>query len=300
MLKPSPFTPLCTLRIGELMREIFPPGVVNIIAGGDELGALISAHPDIDKISFTGSVVTGKKVMASAASTLKRVTLELGGNDAAIVLEDVDVADSCEEDLLRRDGQQRPGLHGRQAHLCAREGLRRAVPGAGRGGPQGQVGNGLEPATVLGPIQNHSQYERVRSLLQDDTRQRRPDPRRRRAAEGKGYFVAPTVVAGPDEHSRLVVEEQLGPLIPVMKFSDVNDALRRANDTRFGLSGSVWSRMWRARRRSRRSWKSARRGSTSTARRGPTCRSEARRNRVSAALLDLGLRATWSRESSAC
>ncbi len=93
IIKPSPFTPLTTLRIGELLNQVFPAGVVNVLAGGDELGALMTAHPGIDKISFTGSVATGKKVMASAAGTLKRVTLELGGNDAAIVLEDVDVAD---------------------------------------------------------------------------------------------------------------------------------------------------------------------------------------------------------------
>src|SRR5882757_1646845 len=90
VLKPSPYTPLCTLKLAELIRDIFPPGVVNILAGGDELGRWMTEHPGIDKISFTGSVASGKKVMASAAGTLKRVTLELGGNDAAIVLDDVD------------------------------------------------------------------------------------------------------------------------------------------------------------------------------------------------------------------
>ena len=90
VLKPSPYTPLSTLKLGEWLREVFPPGVLNVLAGGDELGEWMTAHPGIDKISFTGSVATGKKVMASAAGTLKRLTLELGGNDAAIVLDDVD------------------------------------------------------------------------------------------------------------------------------------------------------------------------------------------------------------------
>jgi hypothetical protein len=132
ILKPSPYTPLSTLKLGELLREIFPAGVVNVLAGGDALGAWITEHPKVDKISFTGSVATGKKVLASAAATLKRVTLELGGNDPAIVMDDVDAQGRREEDLLRIVREQRSGLHGDQAHLRAREDLRGSLRRARR------------------------------------------------------------------------------------------------------------------------------------------------------------------------
>jgi acyl-CoA reductase-like NAD-dependent aldehyde dehydrogenase len=242
VLKPSPFTPLCTLRIGELMRDIFPVGVVNILAGGDELGALMSTHPHIDKISFTGSVATGKKVMASAATTLKRVTLELGGNDAAIVLEDVDPGEVAKKIFFAatvNSGQVCMAIKRVYAHEKVYDALCTALAEEAR---KAKVGNGLEPDTVLGPIQNRRQFERVRGFI-DDIRQ---GPGKILAGaeqpSGEGYFVAPVVVAEPGEHSRIVVEEQFGPVLPVMKFSDVGDALRRANDTRYGLSGSVWGK----------------------------------------------------------
>ena len=242
VLKPSPFTPLCTLRMGELMRAIFPPGVVSVLAGGDELGALMTAHAGIDKISFTGSVATGKKVMASCAGTLKRVTLELGGNDAAIVLDDVDVADVAKKLFFAatvNSGQVCMAIKRVYAHENVYDALCSALADEAR---KARIGNGLEDGTVLGPIQNRPQYERVRGFIDD---LRRGPGKVLAGAEqpsGEGYFVSPVVVAEPGDASRIVVEEQFGPVIPVMKFSDSEDALRRANDTRFGLSGSVWGR----------------------------------------------------------
>ncbi|MFM1887059.1 MAG: hypothetical protein RL026_2216 [Pseudomonadota bacterium] len=242
VLKPSPFTPLCTLRIGELARSIFPPGVVNVLAGGDELGALMTAHPGIDKISFTGSVATGKKVLASAAGTIKRVTLELGGNDAAIVLEDADVADVAKKLFFAatvNSGQVCMAVKRIYAHEAIYDALCEALAAEAR---KAAVGDGMAEGTVLGPIQNRRQYERVCGFIEDV----RKGPGRIIAGDeqpsGPGYFVNPLVVAEPGEHSRIVEEEQFGPVIPVMKFSDPEDALRRANDTRYGLCGSVWSR----------------------------------------------------------
>jgi len=242
VLKPSPFTPLCTLRIGELMRDIFPPGVVNVLAGGDDLGALMTAHAGIDKISFTGSVATGKKVMASAAGTLKRVTLELGGNDAAIVLGDVDVADVAKKIFFAatvNSGQVCMAVKRVYVDERIYDAFCAALATEAR---NARLGSGLEPDTLLGPIQNKPQYERVRGFI-DDIR-KGPGTILAGAEQpgGDGYFVAPLVVAEPGESSRIVTEEQFGPLIPVMKFSDPQEALRRANDTRFGLSGSVWSK----------------------------------------------------------
>lgn len=242
IIKPSPFTPLTTLRIGEILREVLPPGVLSVLAGGDELGALLTAHPGVDKIAFTGSVATGKKVMASAAGTLKRVTLELGGNDAAIVLEDVDVAAVAKKLFFAatvNSGQVCMAIKRIYAHEKVYDALCAALANEAR---QARLGDGLDPATTLGPIQNRRQYERV-CELKDDARRTggtliEGDP----VPAGDGYFIAPTVVTGLTENSRLVAEEQFGPVFPVLKFSNVEDVIKRANDTRFGLAGSVWSK----------------------------------------------------------
>jgi acyl-CoA reductase-like NAD-dependent aldehyde dehydrogenase len=242
IIKPSPFTPLTTLRIGQILCDILPAGVLSVLAGGDELGALLTAHPGVDKISFTGSVATGKKVMASAAGTLKRVTLELGGNDAAIVLEDVDVASVAKKLFFAatvNSGQVCMAIKRIYAHEKIYDALCAALANEARGA---RLGNGLDPATTLGPIQNRRQYERVCELKEDARAAGggllEGDP----SLTGEGYFVAPTVVTGLAETSRLVREEQFGPVFPVMKFGDIEDAIARANDTRFGLAGSVWSK----------------------------------------------------------
>lgn len=242
VLKPSPYTPLSTLKIGELIRDVLPRGVVNFIAGGDQLGQLMTEHPGIDKISFTGSVATGKKVMASAAGTLKRVTLELGGNDAAIVLDDVDpkvVAPKLFFAGFVNSGQVCMAIKRIYAHEKIYDALCEALAEEAR---KWKVGDGFDPATKLGPIQNRMQYDKVRDVIEDT---RKVGGRFLAGAEqpkGSGYFVNPAIVTGLEESNRLVREEQFGPIVPVLKFSDVNDALRRANDTRYGLSGSVWSR----------------------------------------------------------
>jgi acyl-CoA reductase-like NAD-dependent aldehyde dehydrogenase len=242
IIKPSPFTPLTTLRIGEIFRDLLPAGVLSVLAGGDELGALLTAHPGVDKISFTGSVATGKKVMASAAGTLKRVTLELGGNDAAIVLEDVDVAAVAKKLFFAatvNSGQVCMAIKRIYAHEKIYAALCAALANEAR---SARLGDGLDPTTTLGPIQNRRQYDRVRELKEDarlsggGLLEGDPD------LTGEGYFVSPTVVTGLAEDSRLVSEEQFGPVFPVMKFSDVDDAIARANNTRFGLAGSVWSK----------------------------------------------------------
>ncbi|MBX5460325.1 MAG: aldehyde dehydrogenase family protein [Steroidobacteraceae bacterium] len=241
VLKPSPYTPLCTLRIGELIRDVFPPGVVNVLAGGDALGQWMTEHPGIDKISFTGSVATGKKVMASAAGTLKRITLELGGNDAAIVLEDVDpkvVAPKLFFAGFVNSGQVCMAVKRIYAHEKIYDALCAALAEEAR---KWVVGDGLDPATKLGPIQNRMQYDKVMDLLEDTRRQGARFLAGGDRPARPGYFMNPTLVTDVDENSRIVREEQFGPIVPVLKFTDVEDAIRRANDTRYGLSGSVWS-----------------------------------------------------------
>jgi acyl-CoA reductase-like NAD-dependent aldehyde dehydrogenase len=241
ILKPSPYTPLTTLKLGELLNEIVPRGVVNVLAGGDVLGASMTAHPGIDKIAFTGSVATGKRVYASAAQTMKRLTLELGGNDPAIVLDDVDpkaIAKKLFFAAFVNSGQVCMAIKRIYAHerifdeLCTLlvEEARRA-----------RVGNGLDPATTLGPLQNRMQYEKVRDLI---LHTKRTGARLLCGGEipaGPGYFIPPTLFADIADDSRLVTEEQFGPVVPILKFRDVDDAIARANATRYGLAGSVWT-----------------------------------------------------------
>lgn len=242
VLKPSPYTPLCTLKIGELIRNVFPPGVVNILAGDDRLGQAMSEHPGIDKISFTGSVATGKRVMASAAGTLKRVTLELGGNDAAIVLDDVDpraVAPKLFFAGFVNSGQVCMAIKRIYAHEKIYDALCEALADEAR---KAKVGDGMHADTQLGPLQNKMQYDKVLDLLDDTKRRGARILAGGERLPGAGYFIAPTVVTDVGDDSRIVCEEQFGPVLPVLKFTDVDDAIRRANHTRYGLAGSVWSR----------------------------------------------------------
>jgi acyl-CoA reductase-like NAD-dependent aldehyde dehydrogenase len=239
--KPSPNTPLTTLKVGELAREALPPGVLNIVAGGNDLGPWMTSHPGIDKIAFTGSIATGKKVLASAASSLKRVTLELGGNDAAIVLDDVDpeeVAPRLFWAAFANCGQVCVAIKRLYVHERIYEPMCQALARIAR---SVVVGDGLDAGTQLGPIQNKMQYERVLEIL-DDTKRRGA---RILAGGGPvdrpGYFVEPTIVADIAEGTRLVDEEPFGPILPVLRYSDVDDAIRRANATRYGLGGSIWT-----------------------------------------------------------
>jgi len=242
VLKPSPYMPLSTLRFGELLREIVPAGVVNVLAGDDDCGRWMSAHPGIDKISFTGSVASGKQVMASAAATLKRVTLELGGNDAAIVLDDVDpeaVAPKLFFASFVNSGQVCMAIKRIYAHERIYEALCRALAREAR---QARIGNGMDAATQFGPIQNRMQYDRVLSILEDSRQRGGHILAGGDVPAGPGYFVPPTIITQLPEDARLVAEEQFGPLLPVQCFSEVEEAIRLANDTRYGLAASVWSR----------------------------------------------------------
>jgi acyl-CoA reductase-like NAD-dependent aldehyde dehydrogenase len=240
VLKPSPYTPLCTLKIGELLSDVFPAGVLNIISGGDELGPWMTAHEGFAKISFTGSTATGKRVMESASKDLKRITLELGGNDAAIVLPDVNV-DKVAERIFA-------GAFSNTAQICVAtkrlyvhediyDALRDRMHDIAKSAP---IGDGSDQGTLYGPVQNKAQYERVLDLLESARRDGLTLLEGASVPE-KGYFIPLTIVDNPPEDSRVVVEEAFGPILPMMKFSSLDEVISRANDTDYGLAGAVWS-----------------------------------------------------------
>jgi acyl-CoA reductase-like NAD-dependent aldehyde dehydrogenase len=240
VLKPSPFTPLTTLKFGELVKDILPPGVLNIVAGGDALGPWMTSHPGFDKISFTGSTATGRRVMESAAPTLKRVTLELGGNDAAIVMPDVDVEKVAEElfwAAFRNNGQICIATKRMYVHEDIYEELKDALVAYAK---TVKVGDGSEQGTQIGPINNEPQYARVLELIQDAKDQGYTFLVGGEAADVPGYFIPVTILDNPPEDSRIVQEEQFGPVLPLIKFDDVDDVVARANATDYGLGGSVW------------------------------------------------------------
>ena len=241
VLKPSPFTPLSTLLVGEVLRSALPPGVLNVVAGGDELGAWISSHPVPRKLSFTGSIATGKKIMAAAAPDLKRVTLELGGNDPAIVLKDVDpatVGPKLFKSAFENSGQLCIAI---KRVYVEEEIYAPLVESIAEAASRAVVGDGLQPGTELGPINNQPQYERVLGIIDSARKDGATFVTGGEAIPGDGYFIQPTIATDISDGSRLVDEEQFGPVLPIIPVRSVEDALERANSTHFGLGGSVWT-----------------------------------------------------------
>jgi aldehyde dehydrogenase (NAD+) len=240
VLKPSPFTPLTTLKIGELIKDILPAGVLNIISGGDNLGPWMTSHPGIDKVSFTGSTATGMKVMQSASSTLKRVTLELGGNDPAIVMPDVDVEKVAEHlfwAAFGNNGQICIATKRLYVHKDIYEPLRDALAAYAK---TVKIGDGSEQGTQLGPINNRPQYERVLDLIRDARDRGYSFVQGSDLSDLPGYFIPITIIDNPPEDSRIVQEEQFGPVLPLIKFDDYDDVIARANASPYGLGASVW------------------------------------------------------------
>ncbi|KAJ3521942.1 hypothetical protein NM208_g13072 [Fusarium decemcellulare] len=243
IVKPSPFTPYCGLKLVELAQKFFPPGVVQSLSGDDRLGPWITSHPSIDKISFTGSTHTGKLVLQSASKTLKRVTLELGGNDPAVVFPDVDVDKVAEKVALfafLNSGQICLNLKRIYVHESIYSEFRDAMV---KHVKAYTFGDGSKDGISHGPLQNSMQYNRVKTFFDDIEKQGwkvatggkfDPEPK-------DGYFVTPTIIDNPPEKSRIVVEEPFGPILPIMSWKTEDEVIERANDTLLGLGASVWS-----------------------------------------------------------
>lgn len=242
VLKPSEYTPLSVLALGAVLNQVLPDDVLHVVSGGRDVGEALSAHADIDKLMFTGSTATGKAIIRSSADTVKRLTMELGGNDAGIVLDDVDpkaIAQDLFWGAFINTGQTCAAMK----RLYVPDSLYDQVCDAlVEVAGQMPMGNGLDENNVLGPLQNKAQFDIVARLVEaaKDSGARvlvggNPD------TDAAGYFYPTTLVADIDNDNPLVAEEQFGPALPIIRYSDVDEAVKMANGLDVGLGASVWS-----------------------------------------------------------
>jgi acyl-CoA reductase-like NAD-dependent aldehyde dehydrogenase len=246
VVKAPPTTPLSFVRTIELIAAQLPPGVLNVISGRDaDVGPVLVGDPRVRQVTFTGSVGAGKRIMAMAAENLTRVTLELGGNDPALVLADAELDEAAIGRLavgaFLTTGQvcmamKRLYVH-RSRYDEVVEGLTGALDAT-------RLGPGLDPAATMGPLHSARQLEYVRGLIDQvrgDAEVRELGEALDEGAVARGQFLLPSLVLDPPHEARIVAEEQFGPTLPIIPFDDEEDAIRMANDTWSGLCSSVWS-----------------------------------------------------------
>jgi aldehyde dehydrogenase (NAD+) len=248
VLKPAEEAPLTSLRLAELAMEAgIPPGVVNVVPGfGETAGAALAAHPNVDKVAFTGSHVTGQSIVRASAGNLKRVSLELGGKSPDIVFADADLdaaVPGAAMAVFANSGQ----ICSAGTRLFVEEKVYdEFVARVAEFGKKLQVGNGLDPNTQIGPLVSEQQLERVTGYLAIGQKEgAKALAGGTRISEGplaKGYFVSPTVFANVQDNMRIAQEEIFGPVISAIKFTDMDELIRRANATTFGLGSGVWTR----------------------------------------------------------
>ena len=242
VVKPSEFTPLSVLALVCVLNEVLPSDVLIPVPGGREVGARLASHPGIDKVMFTGSTATGRKIIESSAGNLARLTLELGGNDAGIVLPDADPAAIAENlfwGAFINTGQTCAALKRLYVHDSIYDQVVDALAGVAARMP---MGNGLDEANVLGPLQNKKQFDIVSDLIEDARKQGGRIVTGGAPAPELGELFYPiTLVADVTDGIRLVDEEQFGPALPIVRYSDVEEAIRSANGVDAGLGASVWS-----------------------------------------------------------
>ena len=242
VVKPSEYTPLSVLALVGVVNGVLPTDVLQVVAGKGDVGARMSSHPDIGKLMFTGSTATGQAIIKNSADTVKRLTLELGGNDAGIVLPDVDpraIAEDLFWGAFINTGQTCAALKRLYVHADVYDDVCAALVDVATAMP---MGRGLDEANVLGPLQNRQQYDIVSKLV---------DAARGAGArmllggtpdhDAVGNFYPTTLVADVDDHNPLVTEEQFGPALPIIRYDDVDHAVEMANGLDVGLGASVWS-----------------------------------------------------------
>lgn len=240
--KPSEFTPLSTIKLVEIINQHLPKGVCSLVLGNGSIGGALTAHPDVKKVTFTGSTQTGQRILQGAIADLKSVVLELGGNDVGIVLADANLDEAVPkifQSAFLNAGQTCACLKRLYVHESVYdEVVERLVSLINAQ----IVGDGLDPATTFGPLQNKIQYEKVLALIDDAVSMGANIIRPAQAIPENGYFIAPTLVTDLDEQSALVQTEQFGPVLPILKFSHVEDVVKATNQSEYGLGGSIWTR----------------------------------------------------------
>ena len=246
VLKPAELTPLTAIRLAELIAEVgFPPGVVNVVTGfGDPAGKALVNHPEVDKISYTGSTVVGKSIVAAAAGNLKRVALELGGKSPVIIFPDADLeraTASAAEGIFRNAGQA--CVAGSRLYVHKKV-FDQVVRGVVERAKTLKVGSGIQSDTQMGPLISQKQLDRVSGYVQSGKEQGAEIVVGGKRVEGKGYFMQPTVLAETNRDMRVVQEEIFGPVVCAMPMDneDLDRIVSVANDTEYGLSSSIWTR----------------------------------------------------------
>jgi phenylacetaldehyde dehydrogenase len=242
VVKPSEYTPLSVLALVKVLNEELPEGILSVVSGSRDVGARLAGHPAIGKVMFTGSTATGKAIIKSSADTVKRLTLELGGNDAGIVLPDADpkaIAEDIFWGAFINTGQTCAALKRLYVHTDIYDAVCEELATVAKAMP---MGNGLDENNVLGPLQNKAQYDIVATLVQaaKDSGARvllggNPD------TSQPGYFYPTTLVADIDNNNPLVTEEQFGPALPIIRYNTIDEAVEKANGLDVGLGASVWS-----------------------------------------------------------
>ncbi|MEL6945889.1 MAG: aldehyde dehydrogenase family protein, partial [Bacteroidota bacterium] len=240
VIKPSEYTTIGTLEMVRLMNTVLPAGVLNSISGGGEVGSMLVENKEVDKIMFTGSARTARKIIEASGGNMARLTLECGGNDPAIILPGTDVASKA--------GDLFWGAFINMGQTCAcakrlyvhEDDYETVVSTLDSVAAQMPMGNGMEEGVVLGPIQNKMQFDKVNDLVEDAKANGATIIRGGAPMGGDGYFYPITLVGDIDNGSRLVDEEQFGPVLPIIKYKTVEEAIQKANDTETGLGASVW------------------------------------------------------------
>ncbi|MEM1323603.1 MAG: aldehyde dehydrogenase family protein [Bacteroidota bacterium] len=240
VLKPSEYTTIGTLEMIRLMNTVLPAGVLNSISGDGQVGGFLVENQDVDKIMFTGSERTARKIIKASQGNMARLTLECGGNDPAIVLPGTDIQSKAGDlfwGAFINMGQTCACAKRLYVHEDDYENVVQALDGVAGQMP---MGNGMDEGIVLGPIQNQMQFDKVNELVEDAKANGGTIIRGGSPLGGPGYFYPITLIGNVDNGSRIVDEEQFGPVLPIIKYKTVDEAIQKANDTRTGLGGSVW------------------------------------------------------------
>ncbi|WP_288446793.1 aldehyde dehydrogenase family protein [uncultured Chryseobacterium sp.] len=241
VIKPSEYTTFCTLEMIKVINTVLPEDILQVITGRGEVGSYLTSHPEIGKIMFTGSIATGKKVIEASVKNMARLTLECGGNDAGIILPGFDVSKHIDQlfwAAFLNMGQTCACLKRLYVHENDYEKVVKALADYSSYIP---MGDGADEASILGPIQNKMQYDKILDLILDSEKNGADVLFRGQKPDLEGYFIPVTLIGNVDNGHRIVDEEQFGPVLPIIQYKTLEEAITKANDSENGLGASVWS-----------------------------------------------------------